>query len=187
MGFKFSLSQLALAMQENLVEYGSSAVVAFGWRARQQVINQGPGGASRIVLIPGDPDSGNAGTLERGHLVSTNPRVLLTWGKLVTMSVWGVDSSSDAALQDEAKQAIATENLFELAVRAAHNAVDPDTGDFLGAASLHWLTPKWSTKNTNLYFGRELLVPFVQKGPLFDSTFAVTTTAQAVINRDLTT
>lgn len=180
----FGLAALAGGMQVYLANAGSTATCSFGWREREKILNQGPGGASRIVVIPGDPDSGDAGTFERGHQVSTNPRVLLTWAKLATLSVWGVNASSEANLQNESLQATATENLLELAVQALHNAVDPETGDRLGVAQIRWQSLKWSTRNTNMYFGRELLCPFIQKGPLFDFTYAVTTTATAVVNRD---
>jgi len=194
--YHFALAQLALGMQAFIVgatvdaqktkanPLPIQATVSFGWRAREMILNQGPGGANRIVVIPGDPQSGSAGQFTRGHQVSSNPRTLLTWHKLATLSVWGVDTTG---LQDEAKQAAATETLVELAVQALHNAIDPATGDLLGVANITWGSPRWGAPaNTNQYFGRELLIPFTQRGPLFDQAFAVTTTAKAVINRDPT-
>ena len=196
MSFLFSLAQLALGMQAFIAtatvdaqKTGANplpiqASVSFGWREREKIINQGPGGASRIVVIPGNPRTGAAGKFTRGHQTSSNPRVLLTWSKLATLSVWGVDTTS---LTNEAKQAVATETLVELAVQALHNAVDPDTGDPLGVGNITWGDPEWGApSNTNQYFGRELLISFTQHGPLFDQAYAVITNATAVVSRELT-
>lgn len=173
------LTALADGMQAYFVKYGFDTVVAFGWRARSEVINQGPGGANRIVLTPGDPKSGKAGPLKRGRQAQTNPRVLFEWDALATLSVWGVDTTDT---NSERLQYAATVTLLELAVRALQNAVDPATQTPVGVANLTLGEPSWSVENTEMYFGRELLLPITQKGPLLDRVID-TIIPTPVINR----
>jgi hypothetical protein len=185
----YGLTALAAGMGDYVAALAKQGIlahpptVAFGWRAREQILNQGPGGANRILVIPGDPQSGDAGTLVRGKLASVNPRTLLEHDEIWTLSIWGVDNTAPV---DEGKQASAAKALLELAVQAVHNAVDPDTGDPVGVANLRWGSVRWiNTTSTNLYFGRELQVRVTQKGPLFDQPYGVAYPDFAV-SRELT-
>lgn len=177
------LTALAAGMQGYFTKYAIDTVVAFGWRARSEILNQGPGGANRIVIIPGDPKSGKAGPLKRGRQAQTNPRVLFEWDALATMSIWGVDTNDT---NDEKLQYAATVALLELAVRALQNAVEPTTMTPVGVANLTLGEPSWSVDNTEMYFGRELLLPITQKGPLLDRPIS-TIIPTPVVNRGTVT
>lgn len=173
------LTALAAGMQAYFVKFGFTTVVDFGWRARSSVLNQGPGGANRIVIVPGDPKSGKGGPLKRGRQAQTNPRVLFEWDALATLSIWGVDTNDT---NDERLQYAATVNLLEVTMRALQNAVDPITLTPVGVANLTLGEPSWSVENTEMYFGRELLLPITQKGPLLDRVID-TIQPTPVINR----
>jgi hypothetical protein len=155
-----------------------------GWRARDVILNQGPGGANRIVFTPGDPKTGRAGPLTRGRQAQTNPRVLWQWNRLVFVCMWGVDTSDT---HDELKQQSATENLFELTMQALQNARDPQTSRFVGAANIQIVgEPVWSIENTEMYFGRELQLPITLNGSLFDVTYEIATPQAAVTRSPIT-
>lgn len=154
----------------------TATVTALGWRQREQQLNQGMGGANRITLYPGLEPSGaygQGGELTRENRPSTNnPHALVTWRKPVTMSVWAVDTTST---YDEEAQIAAAENLLELAVRAAHNAIDPSTNTPVGVANIEWSSVRYTKPPVNMGFGQEILVEFLQKCPLFDRTVDLAT------------
>lgn len=143
-------------------------VTPCGWTQRPRIINQGTPGANRILLIPGkEPGAaaGAGGILTRDSRPSTtNPRALVTWRKDVTMSVWAVDTTD---LHNEELQIAAVENLLELAVRAAHSAV---TLRNVGLAAIEWGAVRYTIPPSEMAFGKEILVEFVHKCPLFDAT-----------------
>ena len=154
-----------------------AVVTPVGWRYRTFQTNQGPGGGSRVCLIPGkiDPAGGppkptDAGQF-RGASQSANragpsgPRPLVTWDRLVSLSVWAVDPSDPTA--DELQFA-ATENLLEWAVLALNAAVDPVTGQSVGLVSVALQDAQWVTPPVERGFGRELVAWFVHSGPLYD-------------------
>lgn len=149
-------------------------VTACGWKERPQQINQGPGGANRIVLYPGRKPGGEtaaAGELTRENRPSTtNPRALITWRKLMTMSIWAADTSN---LQDEELQIAAVEQLLEWAIQAAHYAVDPATQVAVGVANLEWGSLEYTIPPVNMRFGQEIMLEFTQKCPLFDQTIGI--------------
>ena len=71
--------------------------VVFGWREAPKQINQGPNGASRVVIQPGDA-SGKLGTLGPGKLPGKNPDSLATLFELATLWLWAWDSSDSSDL-----------------------------------------------------------------------------------------
>lgn len=163
---------LANGMRAYFALNGPSNVVVTpcGWDQRPRIINQGTPGANRILLIPGKEPGGAAGaggTLTRDSRPSTaNPRALVTWRKDMTMSVWAVDTTD---LHNEELQIAAVETLLELAVRAAHNAVDPNTLINVGVATIEWGAVRYTVPPIAMSFGKEVLVEFVHKCPLFDA------------------
>jgi hypothetical protein len=155
-----------------------SASVRVGWTARSRQDNQGPGGASRVVLIPGDFDATTgaprvqrAGRLDRDgpqNHVNLDPqlRALAWWHESVTCSVWGVDVERP---KDEEAQIEATELLLEQTIQGLHNAVDPLTNTPAGFANLEdWGEPFWTLPPGEMAYGRELVFGFVLVVPLFD-------------------
>lgn len=167
---------------------GVAAVVAVGLKQRFFQINQGPGGASRIVFIPGDFD-GTEGSrpLDEGEIgdpmghTSTNPRELAQWSRVCTVAVWGVDTTK---LEDEALQIEATEDLLERTVEAIHNCTGEvrdvdDLGRPITAVLGHLGADVTWGKISGVYpplengFGRELLLRFTLSGPLYDQPIAM--------------
>jgi hypothetical protein len=155
-----------------------SAAVWLGWTKRSRTDNQGPGGANRVVFIPGEdaaqpgaPKVLKAGVLDRmapQQHVTLNPRLraLAWWHEPVTVSVWAVDADHP---QDEEGQIAATEDLLELTIQALHNAVDPTSGLGVGFANIEeWGPPSWTLPPVEAPFGRELTFSFVLLVPLFD-------------------
>ena len=153
-------------------------VTPVGWRYRTFQTNQGPGGGSRVCLIPGKIDPSSAGppkVADAGSFVGASqsanragnggPRPLATWAKIVSLSVWAVDPSdpSDDQLQFEA-----SENLLEWTYRALHAAVDPVTGRNAGLGGVQLQDAAWVLPPVERAFGRELVAWFVLSGPLYD-------------------
>lgn len=160
-------------------------VAACGWRQRSEQMNQGPGRANRVLFIPGDMN-GRGGSLANGpRLSSTNPRPLVQWNKLVTLSVWAADPNP-ANRADEEKQIEAVETLLEQTIQAMRYALDPDTEQRVGFATIEFHDLTWTVDNTEMYFGREVLVTFTHKGPLFDVTYDTGTPDPAVNRGSLT-
>jgi hypothetical protein len=145
-------------------------VGAAGWKERFKQNNQGPGGANRVCFIPGDPTSGRDGKLKRGRQTSTNPRTLLEWDRTITISVWACDNSNR---NDEGKQIAAVEALLERTIQAVQRAYDPETGQLVGAANVVWDGVTWNVANTDMAFGREVLVPITLKVPFLDVPYDV--------------
>lgn len=168
-----------------------SESVEAGWKAREQILNQGPGGAGRIVLVHGKVPPGNvtgpydAGTIEQPRIAQRrgsvaagnyvdNPRPLRQWSRIVTLSVWGVDATQ---LDDDVAQSDAAEELLERAMQAIHSAVyiDPDNGSQTpaGLADVKWQGLVWNVVSQNFGFGRELLAYFTHAGPLYDQAIGL--------------
>ena len=131
----------------------SKPSIAFGFTAREQLLNQGPGGANRIVLVPGSwPDGAN-----QGKLVAPRQRkgpfhrVNATWECIFTISAWGVDNTDTA---DEEKQRQAASSIMNLAHAGLREVLG---GDFPGIGDV-FRDPKVSA---NLSYGAELLMQLV--------------------------
>jgi len=168
-----------------------NAKVDFGVKARYRVLNQGPGGANRVVFIPGkiDPTATTPKALDAGQFTQPrhdrdNPRPLVQWHKLVSVSIWGVDSSSKEALQDPLAQYAATVDLIEKTYQALHLAVftAPDGTKLpCGLADLSMIQGVWVAPPIEQSFGLEFLATFTQRGPLFDRVRETTTATPAII------
>jgi hypothetical protein len=148
---------------------GVTASVDVGWKKRTQQINQGPGGANRVVFTPSASDDGDAGELlpvrfpgDRNIRTAPNTtpvatvKSLLDWKRAALVSVWGVDQSD----KSEAAQIEATEALFEWVVRAVHAA----PGAF---GAVEWGAAQW-TVPAERSFGLELRAGFTFSHPIFD-------------------
>jgi hypothetical protein len=147
---------------------GVTANVSLGWKEASKQVNQGAGRANRVVFIPSDR-SGRGGALKldrnlqpgQRHFGSpvkdASAKALYTWERLLTVSVWAVDST---APNDEGKQIEAVEDLFEWTIRAVH--------DF-AHASAQWGEVAWLATPIERQFGRELQASLVFRHPMFDT------------------
>lgn len=173
-----------------------AVVTPVGWRYRTFQINQGPGGGSRVCLIPGriDPtapappkvvDAGDfaGASMSANRSSPTGPRPLVTWRKVISLSVWGVDTSDTS---NDELQLAATENLFEWAYRALHSAVDPVTGQSVGLQQLALQDAQWVLPPVERAFGRELVAWFVLSGPLYDVIPSIGYPAAGLFTKTLT-
>lgn len=144
------------------------ANVSLGWKEASKQVNQGAGRANRVVFIPSDR-SGRGGALKLDQNLQPGRRrfgtapndvstkALYTWERLLTVSVWAVDST---APNDESKQIEAVEDLFEWTIRAVH--------DF-AKASAQWGEVSWLASPIERQFGRELQASLVFRHPMFDT------------------
>lgn len=188
------LIALSDGVRAQFAQQGVQAVVTpVGWKYRSFQANQGPGGAQRVSFIPGkiDPTSpappkvidggtfdaarfGNAGA----GLGGANPRRLITWRRLCSISVWAVDLTD---VGNDEIQFAAVENLWESTYAAMHNAVDPVSGINVGLADIELGQCTITRPPVEQAFGLEIVVYFEHKGPLFDNVIPQVFPAPAVL------
>lgn len=165
---------LVAAVQAYFDANDVSANVVFGVRELTKQINQGPNGANRVVFSP-DPN-GDGGTILPPRLKASggqagSPRPIVTWEKLLIVSIWAVDTSDK---DNELLQFVAVENLFESTVQAVRSYAHAD---------ITWGSPKWTTSPVELLFGKEIRVPLRFRGALFSLPNDVRNPTP-VVNRD---
>lgn len=104
-----------------LAAEGSDALVLFGRAHLVRKDNQGPGTANRVIIAPGDPDSGEWGTLSAGKKahVRAYPGEA-QHSETVTIAVWAYDGTASA---DERAQYRALRALWNRVVRAVGTAL----------------------------------------------------------------
>ncbi len=106
-------------------EWAVGAVVApVGLKYRSFTLNAAPGGANRVVFIPGEFDGNNApkarkyGSLSReveNHSTANNPKEIASWERPFTVSIW---SAPVPGLSKEEGDTIGgAEDLLEQVVR----------------------------------------------------------------------
>lgn len=88
---------------------------SFGWREPPKKNASGP----RIVWVPGDDSSGDAGPILPARQVNRNPRPLATLAELVTVYI---EASDLAAPEDERAQYQVVRELHDAWLRAVHLA-----------------------------------------------------------------
>lgn len=144
--------------------------VLCGYRQRAQQLNQGGGGANRVIFLPGDPN-GAGGRIEQPRDVGrqelsdendvrvANIRPLASWARQFSISIWGWDST---APRDELVQAGATEALFEQTLRALEQVKGA------GGPNVEWGGVTWTVAKENT-LGSELLVSLLLTHPLMDA------------------
>ncbi len=121
--------------------------VHFGWREAPKQVNQGAGGANRIVLQPGDP-SGKVGDLSGGKMPGRNPPPVATLAEIGTLYLWAVDLSDST---DARKQWIATRRLFDVVIASLQR-------NFTGRWKI--LSNKWIRTDLERPFGAEIELVF---------------------------
>lgn len=160
------LVALKNSVQSYFTARGVTANVSLGWKQPAKNINEGPGGANRVVFIPSDP-TGKGGKLvgtqqpgprQFGNAGSedTAARALFDWERYIVVSVWAVDASDP---HNEEKQIEAVETLFEWVLRAVQYAAKNNA---------RWGDVAWMTSPTEQMFGRELRAGLVFRHPMFD-------------------
>lgn len=149
-----------------------TANVVVGWREKVMQTNQGPGGANRVCLQPGE-DSGKDGEIVgvRGpgpHIYvdpptdntttaeGTQMRRLADWNEIVMISIWGADP---ARPRDDLPSIEACVRLLEDVMQAV---VRSYPGQFVFG------TPSWTTKTVDTQYGRELRIPLAVRATFFD-------------------
>lgn len=179
-----------VAVQAFLTDNSVNARVEVGWRRRNQQLNQGPGGANRVVFTPSADDSGAGGSLIPPRFVGprtvydkdplavdpTRPvatmRALRDWQRRALVSVWAVDVTRR---EDEAAQIEAVETLFEWVMRAVHGS----PGAF---AAVTWGDVTWTPPGERA-FGLELRAGLTFTHPVFDSPRDIAYPAGAAVAR----
>lgn len=158
-GFTALVSGVRQYFSDNIVP----AVVHVGVRAHFEQWNQGPGGASRVVFVPGE-FHGETGLRARpyGKLTvarhnTTSPREVAQWvERPITISIWAAPDQT--APGDELLQNEQTEALLETTIVACRVAV---MSDYV-PSEIERLAPPQERA-----FGECLLVHGYLRGPLF--------------------
>lgn len=165
-----------LALRDGVADYFRSlkldyVVGKISRHAYDEWINQAPSGAGRVLFL--QPKGGARGKLHRGHVARNPPGALLQWDRPVTMSVWAADSTALGTEDEESRHLEAVERLLELTIQGIRRAVDPETGQAIGFGAIEFGDVTEIDNDRELYFGCELQVSMVLKGPLFDIDRAV--------------
>jgi hypothetical protein len=160
---------------------GDAPAVVFGIRARWQQLNDGIGGANRIVVIPGtlDGDDGDAaGVVGPGSFEETGAaRGLYTQAKAVTFSLWAGNDTTPDAITDEAAQQNAIEQMQEFVYRAVK-------ASSFGGANAIWGKHKYNRKPAELRFGAEYLMNLELDSTFFDLDPVVIVPSGATVSRN---
>lgn len=158
---------------------GITATVEAGWKRRAHQMNQGPGGANRVVFTPSADENGGGGELSpprfpgaRGVANVATIRELANWNRRVLVSVWAVDLT---ATESEEAQIQAVESLLEWTMRAVKFA----PGAFADAV---WGDTKWTPPQERA-FGLEIAVGLTFRHPIFDAPSDLVFPSAAAIGR----
>jgi hypothetical protein len=120
--------ELVDGVRDFLQDHGVSTVVERGWKAREKIINQGPGRANRVIFAGSKP-GGDAGVIVGPRQVGQRTlrdedgvpqgymRSLGDWRRVVFVSVWAYDGDKP---NDEGAQDDALYQLFLWTMRAVH-------------------------------------------------------------------
>jgi hypothetical protein len=129
----------------------SPIAFSFGWKEPAKQINQGVGGANRIVCVPGDPGRRFASDLPVRN-PGRDPRSLGTKGELVTFFIWAADTTD---LTSERKQYVAARLLYDAFFRAVY-LVSHSDGD-TGVGPVAFVDERWSLDKVERGFGAEII------------------------------
>lgn len=126
-----------------------------GWKQREQQLNQGPGQANRVLFIPGTfPDGADQGRmLPPVRRKGPYYRVLATFRRIVTVSIWAVDNAAPGNLDNEELQIVAIGRLRSLVFAALHSVA---LGDFRREGPVK----RDPSTSKNMSFGIEELYQF---------------------------
>jgi len=176
----FGLLALERGMRAYFNANSISAQVAFGSTARSRKDNAGPGGANRVVIIPGrfDPSTGEPKPLAAGRLDRDGPadfvslsdveyRVIAWLHEAATVAVWACNTEVP---RDERESYGAVSRLRMSTVQALHNAVDPLTGVPIGFGNLEdWGETTWTLPPGEAAYGKEFMFGLVLRVPVLEA------------------
>jgi hypothetical protein len=157
-----------------------ATVAPVGLKYRFFVLNASPGGANRIVFIPGEfdgegtPKSRKYGSINRETRNSAsvvNPPEIANWDRPFTVSVWG--APAPGKVEDEQAAIAIVEDLLEEVVRAVQEGV---------ASAVTWGEVLIKSPPQENGFGVELLASAILHGPFYGRTLDVVQ-AQPAISR----
>lgn len=172
-----ALPLLFNAVRAQFVADDSDAVVVFGWKEVAKQINQGPGGANRIVFKPGDK-SNKGGPVLAPDKPGRNPRPLYTLNELFDVYIWAVDAR---ALDDELAQVEAARLLHDQVLRALYLVTHTDGDKGLGPVAFgDW---QWNKGPIERPFGAEIIQPCSIAAMVPDAVDLETTEADHVTAR----
>ena len=162
---------LVSGVRDFFADQSVTANVLVGYRELPKQLNQGPGGANRVVFLPGDPN-GAAGKVspprdvgwrevadpadDTGTRVLASLRCLATWERQFTISIWAQDETN---LRDELLQVVAVETLFERVVQGVEH-VSRASGVNCGWGSAAWMPTLENTRGAEIRVGLALYHPF---------------------------
>ena len=177
--------------------------VVFGWRERAKQINDGVGGANRIVMVPGELEGGD-GTLEAPDgpgdqeggtfpgatslqgiplvqaipetIVTPKPRALFQANKPITFSLWAGNEGTPDAKVDE----LAAEEVIEQMREWLYRAVKASS---VGASNGVWRKHNYNRKPAEIRFGTEYLAVLELVLPFYDRDNVVVIPSDAAVTR----
>lgn len=133
---------------------GISTAVLFGPRERGIQLNQGVGGANRIVLVPGRLPNGDDGDFSGAAGPGGNPRKLVSQEIVTTLSLWaGVPAPGDNRNDEALEQAI--DDMKENVISAIQSVL-------MQAATIR--SPRWNLNPLETRFGAEYLIELAISG-----------------------
>lgn len=158
-----ALPLLFADVQAQLAADASTANVVFGWRERTKTrINQGPGGANRVVFEPGE-EKGKAGEYAppvktRGVWGTRSLRSLGTFLETCTIECWAYDPDD----QSELAQYTAARHLHDHVIRAIY--LSPRVGH----GSFEVKDPMWIVDKKELRFGAAIKFTLIIQAKIVD-------------------
>ncbi len=144
----------------------------FGWREPTKQTNQGPSGASRVVVQPGD-QTGKLGTLDGAKLPGRNPPTVATLVELATIYLWAVDATDKSELGQYR------------AARRLHDLVVPIVArNFRGRWKL--MSASWVRPELERRFGAELALVIALETVIPDGCSSFMTVDDSAADHDFT-
>jgi hypothetical protein len=141
------------AVQERLSTSLPLVKVSFGWREPNKQVNQGTGGAARVVFVPGDgTNAQKAGEFRGARNAGMNPRPLATFVETLTVLCWAFDATDP---NNERHQYRAARLLTDAVVVAIQLAWRGEAANLPGV-SVGLTDPEWVLKDVERRFGCEL-------------------------------
>ncbi len=171
----FALSTLVEDVRAQFTADELTANIAFGWREPAKAINQGVGGANRVLFVPGV--DGKVGQYAPPRNPGRNPRPLRTLLEQATVLCWAVDTS---APNDELAQYEAARTLHDQVVRAIY--LSPNVGH----GSFDISDPQWVASSTEKRFGAEIKFTLTVQAAITDELLPVVD-PPATAETDITT
>jgi len=165
---------------------GSEAIspgtsVVFGNNERQRQINQGVGGANRVVLVPGRLPNGDDGEFDGapgpGEFVADDgtitPRIIAAQKKIITFSIWADNSAPDSTAEDRQET---LEQLYEYVVQAVQRSP-------AGMANAVWGACRYNNNPQEVRHGDEYLAELSIDTAIFDADPVLARPTAAAVNR----